>query len=50
VGLIGGGQVPMPEEVSPAHHGMLILDGLPEFRGHVLEVLRQLLEKGVIYI
>ena len=49
VGLIGWGHVLLVGEVSLAHHGMLFLDEWPECRRHVLEVLRQPLEEGVIY-
>jgi magnesium chelatase family protein len=50
VGLIGGGQVPMPGEVSLVHHGILFLDELPACRRHVLKVLRQLLEESLTRI
>ena len=49
-GLVGGGPATRPGELSLAHHGVLFLDELPEFRKNVLEVLRQPMEEGSIHL
>lgn len=49
-GLVGGGPNPKPGEVSLAHHGVLFLDELPEFKKEILEMLRQPMEENKVTI
>lgn len=49
-GLIGGGAIPKPGEISLAHNGVLFLDELPEFQKNTLEVLRQPMEEHQVHL